>query len=101
MRQDIRTGDMVTTIALEDGALVTGSTQDQTQIADDAKARHNAGLFGSPDMRHAGRFGAVEIEAYLNKNNILFSEFCGSQDHIRRFLMDPARSDFRIWRGRI
>jgi len=101
MRQDIQTGDMVTTIALEDGTLYTGSTQDQTPIAEDAKARHNAGLFGSADMRHAGRFGSVEIEKYLNDNNILFSEFCGSQDHIRRFLMDPVRSDFRIWKGQL
>jgi hypothetical protein len=88
-----------TTVALQDGALITGTTQDQTAIAEDAKARHKAGMFGSSDMRHAARVGAVEVEKYLNDNHITFNEFCGSQEHIRRFLMDPSRADFRIWKG--
>lgn len=94
-------GGVTTTVALEDGALHTGTTQDQTPIAEYAKAKHNAGDFGSSDFRHAGKFGMVEVEKYLTENRILFSEFCASQEHIRRFLTDPARADFRIWKGRL
>jgi hypothetical protein len=90
-----------TIIALQDGALITGTVQDCTATAEDAKARHNAGMFGSSDMRHAGRYDGVMIEKYLNKHNITWQEFGVSQEHKRRFLMDPDLSAFRIWKGKI
>jgi hypothetical protein len=91
-----------TTVAIEDGALVTGTGSYVAHaIADDAKARHNAGMFGDSDIKHAARIDPVLIESYLNRCNISFSEFCGSQDHMRRFLSDPSISHFRIWPGRI
>lgn len=90
-----------TIIAMQDGALITGTVQDCTATAEDAKARHNAGMFGSSDMRHAGRYDGVMIEKYLNENKITWGEFAQSQDHKRRFLMNPDNSHFRIWKGRI
>ena len=103
MRSDINNGDgTVTTVALHDGALTTGTTSYVAHaIADDAKARHNAGFHGSSDMKHAARVDPVLIEAYLNRNGITFSEFCGDQAHMRRFLSDPAIGHFRIWKGQV
>lgn len=100
-RFDINNGNgTVTTIALEDGALVTGTTSFVAHdIADDAKARHNAGMHGSSDLKHAARVDPVLIEAYLNRNGITFHDFCCDQSHMKRFLSDPAIGHFRIWKG--
>ena len=101
MKQVSRSGDMSTVIALEDGALITGSVQDCTPYADHAKAMHNEGFHGSSDMKLAASVPNVLVEKYLNDNRILMSEFVGSPDHQRRFLNDPAIAHFRIWRGRV
>ena len=101
MKQVSRSGDMSTVIALEDGALITGSVQDCTPYADHAKAMHNEGFHGSSDMKLAASVPNVLVEKYLNDNRILMSEFVGSPDHQRRFLNDPAIAHFRIWKGRV
>lgn len=103
MRKEIAQGNgIVTTVALEDGNLITGTTSHVAHaIADDAKARHNEGLHGSSDMKHAARVDPVLIEAYLNRNNLSLQEFTRSQEHMRRFLNDPALAAFRIWKGQI
>lgn len=100
MRTDINQGGGVTTtIALEDGALHTGTTQDCTPIAERAKAMHNAGYTGSSDMKLAASIPFVMVERYLNDNNLLMSEFCSDPAHIRRLVNDPALAHFRIWKG--
>ena len=91
-----------TVVALEDGNLVTGTVSHVSHaIAEEAKALHNAGYTGSKDMKHAARVDPVMIEAYCNRLGITFAEFSGSQEHMSRFLQDPALDHFRIWKGRI
>ena len=90
-----------TVIALEDGNLITGTVQDCTAIREDAVARHNEGLHGSSEMKHAARLPDYAIEAYCNVNGITFSEFMQNREHIRRMCNDPALRDFRIWPGRL
>lgn len=100
MRTLIDNGNGVTTtVSLEDGALITGTTQDCTPIAERAKEMHNTGCVGSADMRLAASVPAVMVEAYLNRNGLLMSEFCGNPEHIKRLLNDPALAHFRIWKG--
>lgn len=90
-----------TIFALEEGNLITGTEQDCTPIAEDAKARHNAGMFGSSEMRHAARLPGVLVEAYCNINGIDLHECMNNPVHFRRMLSDPALSSFRIWKGAV
>lgn len=101
LRQDTRLGDVVSTIALQDGALITGTTQDCTPYAERAQAMQAAGLHGSRDMRLAASVPAVLVERYCNQAGIDMAEFNSSKDHKRRLLNDPALAAFRIWPGRI
>lgn len=84
-----------------DGSLTTGTVQDCTPIAEYAKARHNAGLTGSGDMKLAASIPFVIVEKYCNDNNITFAEFSRDKAHTRRLLTDPALSHFRIWKGAV
>ena len=101
LRQDTRLGDVVSTIALQDGALITGTTQDCTPYAERAQAMQAAGLHGSRDMRLAASVPAVLVERYCNQAGIDLAEFNASQDHKKRLLNDPALAAFRIWPGRV
>lgn len=103
LRTDIANSDgTVTTVALEEGNLITGTTQDCTPILERAKSLHNIGYQGpSRDMRLAGTVPFVLVDKYLTDNNITLQEFGRSQEHQRRFLNDPAIAGFRIWKGRI
>ena len=101
LRQDSRLGDVVSTIALQDGALITGTTQDCTPYAERAQAMQAAGLHGSKDMRLAASVPAVLVERYCNQAGIDMAEFNSSHDHKRRLLNDPALAAFRIWPGRV
>lgn len=102
MRSVIRGSNGVdTVIALEDGALITGTVQDCTPIAERAKAMHNAGLHGSSDMRLAASVPMVMIEKYCNDNGITYADFSRGQEHKKRLLGDPALAHFRIWKGKI
>lgn len=94
-------GGLVTTIAVEDGNLITGSTQDCTPILEHAQALQKAGAHGSSDMRLAASIPAVVIEKYLNDNGLLLSEFAADPAHQRRLLNDPALAYFRVWPGAI
>ena len=94
-------GGLKSIVALEDGALITGTIQDCTPIAERAKAMHNEGLHGSADWKYAGAVPSVMIEKYCNDNGITLHEFSASQDHKKRLLNDPAIAHFRIWKGRI
>ena len=102
MRTDIQSAPgVVTTVALEDGALHTGTTQDCTPYLERAKAMHNEGRHGTKDMKLAASVPMVLVEKYLNTNGILMSDFVRSPEHQKRFLGDPAISHFRIWKGAI
>lgn len=102
MRTVLDNGNGVqTVVALEDGALVTGTIQDATPIAEVTKALHNEGHHGSSDFKVAAEIPVVFVEEYLNRNGITLQDFLRSQEHKRRLLNDPALSAFRIWKGRI
>lgn len=92
---------MQTQVLVKDGRMVVSNTQDCTPIAEYAKARHNEGLTGSSEMKHAARIPMVMVEKYLNDNNITFDEWSRDKTHIRRMLTDPALQHFRIWKGAI
>lgn len=92
---------LTTTVALEDGALITGTTQDCNAIADYAKAKSNAGHFGTSDMRHAASVPFVFVEKYLNDNHITMQDLARSQEHQKRLLGDPAIAHFRVWKGQV
>lgn len=94
-------GGVKTVIAVEDGALVTGTVQDATPIAEVTKAMHNEGRHGSSDMKLAASVPMVLVEKYCNDAGISFAEFMGNQDHKKRLLNDPAIAHFRVWKGRV
>ncbi len=102
LRTDISAAPgVVTTVALQDGALVTGTTQDCTPYAERAQAMHNAGHTGSSDMRLAASIPMVLVERYLNDHAITLQELGRSPEHQKRLLNDPALAHFRIWKGRV
>lgn len=102
MRTDIESmPGLVSTIAVEDGKLITGTTQDCTPIAEYTKARHNAGEHGSSEMRLAASLPMVLIEKYCNDKGITFDEWMREKSHVRAMLSDPALSHFRVWGGRV
>ena len=88
-------------IAVENGMLHTGSSQDCEPILEYAKARQKEGHHGSKDMRFAASVPAVIVERYLNDHAITMQEFFRSPEHQRRLLNDPALAGFRIWPGRV
>jgi len=93
--------EMRTQILVNDGQMVVAQTQDCTPIAEWAKARHNEGLVGGSEMRHAARIPMVFIEKYLNDHRITLNEFMGNREHMRRVVNDPAMAHFRIWKGKV
>jgi hypothetical protein len=91
-----------TVVALEEGALVTGTVQDCTAIAERAQALHNSGYQGpSGDMKLAASVPFVFVEKYLNDNRITMQDLMRDKAHQRRFLGDPALAHFRVWKGRV
>lgn len=99
--QDAVFKDVKSVIAVEDGALVTGTVQDCTPYLERAKTLHNAGAHGSSDMKLAASFPFVLVEKYCNDNGITFADWQASKEHKRRMLNDPSLSYFRIWPGRV
>lgn len=93
--------DITTKIAEQDGKLFVGRTQNCVPIAEDAKRRHNAGQFGSSEMRHAARIPNVIIEKYMNDNGVTFEDVMSNPQHIKRIVEDPANDAFRIWKGKL
>jgi len=88
-------------LILQDGNLISSTTQDCTPIAEYCKARHNEGLTGSSEMRLAASIPFVIVEKYLNDNGITLHEFSTDKAHIRRLLQDPALDHFRVWKGKL
>lgn len=92
---------MKTIIGVEEGKLYTGSAQDVEGILEDSKARHNAGMFGTSEMRHVAQLPMVIVEKYCNDAGIKFHEFMADQTHINRLVSSPDLEYFRIWKGAI
>lgn len=101
-RQQRRTAAAIATrIVLQDDKMFIGRTQDCTPIVEVCKAAHNAGQFGSSEMRHAARIPNVIIERYCNDHHVLYSDVIGNPEHIKRICNDPDNAMFRIWPGRL
>lgn len=102
MHSVIDNGNGVKThIALQDGNLITGTSQDCTSIMERVKALRNEGYHGSKDMRHAGSAPFVVVEEYCNKKGITFREFCNEESHRVAFLNSPEYAACRIWEGKV
>jgi len=100
VRTNVVNGDgTVTTVAVEDGNLVTGTTQDCVPIVERTKALHNIGYAGYSDMKLAASIPFVMVEKYINDNRITYQEFANSPEHKKRLITDPALAHFRVWNG--
>lgn len=84
-----------------DGSLTVSRSQDCTAIAEHCKAQHNAGAFGSSEVKHAASIPLILVEKYCNEQGINLHELLNNPAHIRRVVMNPDNSAFRIWKGRI
>lgn len=93
--------DIGTRFHFHDGAMTVERSQDCTPILEDAKMRHNQGLHGSSELKHAARLPSVLIEKYCNLNALTFHEFMSNPAHVKTMLNDPDLSGFRIWGGRV
>jgi hypothetical protein len=96
-----KTRDLHTSFAEQDGKLVIAQTQDCTPIAERAKALHNAGAFGSSDMKHAATIPDVILNKYMNEHKVSYQELMNNPEHIRRICNDPDNAMFRIWPGKL
>lgn len=83
------------------GTITFETTQDAEPILEDAKARHNQGMHGSSEVKHAARLPMVAIDRYCHLHNITFHEFSTDKKHVRAMLNDPELKGFRIWPGRV
>jgi len=90
---------LATRIFTQDDRLVIGRTQDCTAILEDAKRRHNDGLHGSADVKHAARIPNVIVEKYCNEQGVSFADFMADPVHIKRLVQHPDNGMFRIWKG--
>lgn len=90
-----------THVALQDGSLVTGTSQDCTPILEDNAKLRSHGLTGSSEMRLAARVPFVVVEKYCNDKGITFREFSNSEAHKVSFLNDPDYKLLRVWEGRV
>ena len=88
-------------IQVNNGIVQVASSQDVEAVLDEAKARHNAGLHGSNEMRHAAQLPYIIIEAYCNDKGITFDEWMANSAHVNAMLNDPSLSHFRVWKGRV
>ena len=94
-------GGVQTVVAVEDGNLITGTVQDFTAILEDAKSRHNSGVHGTKEVKHAARLPILAVETYCNANGITFEEWMHNPVHVKAMLNDPNLRDLRIWPGRV
>lgn len=90
-----------TSFAEQDGRMVIAQTQDCTPITERTKALHNAGAFGSSDMKHAATIPDVILNKYMNEHKVSYQELMNNPEHIRRICNDPDNSMFRIWPGKL
>lgn len=96
-----RRGGLQTSFAEQDGRMVVAQTQDCTAIAEHAKALHNAGAFGSSEMRHAATIPDVVMNKYMNEHGVTYAELMSNPVHFKRICNNPDNAAFRIWKGKL
>lgn len=77
-----------TKLTATDDQLVIDRTQDVEPILDDVKARRDAGLVGSGDMRHVCRVPTVVLEAACNEAGVDMSD----RDAVREIIFNKVSS---------
>lgn len=65
------------------------------------KELHNAGAFGSKEMRYYGEVTPFMLQKYCDKNGVRWDEAMQNPEHFRRILNDPENSYMRVYKGRI
>jgi hypothetical protein len=83
----------------DNGSLVIERNERFDGLLDTCKALHNEGLHGASDMPLYAAVPGILIEDYCNRNGVTFSEFMANQEHVKRFLNDPALAYFRVKPG--
>jgi hypothetical protein len=96
-----RRGELSTSFAEHDGKMIIGQTQDCTPIVERAKALHNAGEFGSSEMKHAATIPDVILNKYMNETGVSYAELMSNPVHFKRICNDPDNKMFRVWPGRL
>lgn len=91
-----------TGMELVDGALVVSRSADVEPIIDHCAAlrQDSDGKSKSGELYHVGDIPYIVVEQYCNENGVTFTEFCRDDTHIKRILMNPDFSKFRVWQGR-
>jgi hypothetical protein len=97
----LKDGPVQTWMAEEDGKTIFRRTQDCTPIVEQCAQMRAVGNVGSSEMRWAGRIPAEQVEEYCNTHGITFREFCGNEEHVKRYMNNPDHKLLRIWTGRL
>jgi hypothetical protein len=84
-----------------DAFVYEANMADLKAVAEYCKARQNAGLTGSKDVRALAEIPDFIIQQYCDTNGVTWAEFMRNPEHATRMLNDPALSAFRIHRGRV
>lgn len=85
-----------------DGRLIVQRFHDVEPLLDhlaELRATTN-GKSQSGEMYHVGDLDPVVVEDYMKQAGITFHEFLTDDVHIKRILMNPDYSKFRVWQGR-
>ena len=70
-------------------------------VRDACVENHNAGNFGSKDMRYLGEVTPLMIQTYCDKSGVTWDEAFQNPVHFRRILNNPKNSAMRVHKGRI
>lgn len=84
-----------------DHAFAINRTQDVEPILNYTREMAAIGAGNGAEMKHAAEIPMIFVEQYMQRTGVSFNEFCGSQEHIKAVVNDPAIAAFRIWQGRV
>jgi hypothetical protein len=70
-------------------------------VRDACVANHNAGNFGSKEMRYYGEVTPLMLQTYCDKTGVSWDEAFQNPVHFRRILNNPENSAMRVWKGRL
>ena len=77
------------------------TVESERAIRDACVENHNAGNFGSKDMRYLGEVTPMMLQRYCDKTGVRWDEAMQNPAHFRRILNDPENSAMRVWKGRL
>ena len=70
-------------------------------VRDACVENHNAGNFGSKDIRYYGEVTPLMLQTYCDKTGVTYAEAFRDPVHFRRILNNPENSAMRVYKGRI